>query len=229
MRITAGAASAGARWARLCAAAALLWLALLASPASLRVERIVLEVDEITSPATQAAGTSVTLDLARGEPVAHVRVGQVERARSRSGRCATSQLECTKRLRARTDDRLPRRHAHRRWRADKEHHAEGFGRVRHGASAVIARGFGAAAGGRPGAVLRLVRRKGLVCRGPGGNASTSRRCARSCLPWFKAPESLQFTGTRAGHRAGLRSRRRLADGGGRHHVRLQPAERSGAP
>src|ERR1044072_8125386 len=86
---------AGASWARFGAAAALLWVTLLASPASFAVERIVLEVDEITSPATQAAGTSVTLDLSRGEPVAHVRVGQVA-VPAPIGPLRNVQMECTK-------------------------------------------------------------------------------------------------------------------------------------
>src|ERR1044072_112130 len=86
---------AGASWARFGAAAALLWVTLLASPASFAVERIVLEVDEITSPATQAAATSVTLDLARSEPVAHVRIGQGA-VPAPIGPLRNVQVECTK-------------------------------------------------------------------------------------------------------------------------------------
>jgi len=85
----------GAGWARLCAAAALLYAGLLASPAAPAIDRIVLEVDEVTVPGTtQAAGASVTLDLARGEPVAHVRVGQVE-VPEPIGPLRNVQLECT--------------------------------------------------------------------------------------------------------------------------------------
>src|SRR5262245_49707377 len=85
-----------ARLTRRCVTGALLFVALAArSTASFAVDRIVLEVDEITSPATQAAGTSVALDLTRGEPVAHVRVGQVA-VPAPIGPLRNVQVECTK-------------------------------------------------------------------------------------------------------------------------------------
>src|SRR5690242_1576041 len=84
----------GAFWTRLCAASALLLAGAVASPGCFAVDRIVLEVDEITSPATQAAATSVTLDLAHGEPVAHVRVGQVA-VPAPIGPLRNVQVECT--------------------------------------------------------------------------------------------------------------------------------------
>src|SRR5262249_44027300 len=67
----------GASWVRLLAIAALLCVGLLASRASFAIDRILLEVDGVTAPGTQAAGASATLDLAHGAPVAHVRLGQV--------------------------------------------------------------------------------------------------------------------------------------------------------
>src|SRR4051812_9717790 len=86
---------AGARWTRLRASGALLLVALLASPAGFAIDRIVLEVDEVTGPVTQAAGTSVTLDLARGDPVAQVRIAQVA-VPAPVGPLRNVQVECTK-------------------------------------------------------------------------------------------------------------------------------------
>src|SRR4051812_15843081 len=84
----------GARWAHLPAAIAFLWIGLLASPAGFAIDRIVLEVDEVTAPGTQAAAPSITLDLARSEPVAHVRVAHIA-VPEPIGPLRNVQLECT--------------------------------------------------------------------------------------------------------------------------------------
>ncbi len=166
----------------------------LASPASYAVERIVLEVDEITSPATQAAGTSVTLDLARGEPVAHVRIGQVA-VPSADRPAAQRATRVHEGLRARTDHRLPRRDAHGGRRADEEHHAEGFGRVRHGASRPSSREarscrWPAARRSFPVHSTKRAGRSRVARR-----RSTSPRCARWCCLGSRHRKACNSPGT----------------------------------
>ena len=82
---------AGTRWGRLCLPALLLALA---SPASFAVDRIVLEVDEISVPGvTQVGGASVSLDLLRSGPVARARAAYVEVPQP-IGPLRNVQLEC---------------------------------------------------------------------------------------------------------------------------------------
>jgi hypothetical protein len=184
--------SGGARVTRLCAAAALLLVALAATPASFAIERIVLEVDEITSPATQAAGTSVTLDLARGEPVAHVRVGQVAVPQP-IGPLRNVQLDCTKvyvrepeiacREGTLTADGGPTKKI--ALKVSGEYDTE-----RH---AVIARGSELALAGGQAQFSGSFDEKGWSVEGRAETLDIT-QVRTLVLPWFKAPESLQFTG-----------------------------------
>lgn len=183
---------ARARLARLCAAGALLLLASLASPASFAINRIVLEVDEITSPATQAAGTSVTLDLARSEPVAHVRVGQVA-VPAPIGPLRNVQLECTRiyvreptiacREGTLTADGGPTKNI--ALRVSGEYDTE--------RRAVIARGSELPLAGGQAQFSGAFDEKGWSVEGR-AEALDITQVRTLVLPWFKAPESLQFTG-----------------------------------
>lgn len=183
---------ARARLARLCGAGALLLLASLASPASFAINRIVLEVDEITSPATQAAGTSVTLDLARSEPVAHVRVGQVA-VPAPIGPLRNVQLECTRiyvreptiacREGTLTADGGPTKNI--ALRVSGEYDTE--------RRAVIARGSELPLAGGQAQFSGAFDEKGWSVEGR-AEALDITQVRTLVLPWFKAPESLQFTG-----------------------------------
>jgi hypothetical protein len=66
----------------------------LASVPAHAVDRIVLEVAQIEGPGTQVGGTTVTLDLSRGDPVAHVRAEHVEVPQP-IGPLRNVQVECT--------------------------------------------------------------------------------------------------------------------------------------
>jgi hypothetical protein len=183
---------AGARWARLFTAGALLFVGLLASPAGFAIDRIVLEVDEITSPATQAAGTSVTLDLARGEPVAHVRVGQVA-VPAPIGPLRNVQMECTNiyvreptiacREGTLTADGGPTKNI--TLKVSGEYDTE--------RRAVIARGSELPLAGGLAQFSGSVDAQGWSVEGRAETLDIT-QVRTLVLPWFKAPESLQFTG-----------------------------------
>lgn len=179
-------------WPRLVTVGVLLWVAMLASPASFAVERIVLEVDEITSPVTQAAGTSVTLDLARGEPVAHVRVGLVD-VPSPIGPLRNVRLECTRlyvheptiacREGTLTADGGPTKNI--AMKVSGEYDTD--------RSAVIARGSELALAGGLAQFSGSFDENGWAVEGRAERLDITQVRAL-VLPWFKAPESLQFTG-----------------------------------
>jgi hypothetical protein len=170
----------------------LLLLASLASPASFAIDRIVIEVDEITSPATQAAGTSVTLDLARGEPVARARVGQVA-VPSPIGPLRNVQLECTKiyvreptiacREGTLTADGGPTKNI--ALKVSGEYDTE--------RRAMIARGSELPLAGGQAQFSGAFDEKGWSVEGR-AEALDITQVRTLVLPWFKAPENLQFTG-----------------------------------
>jgi hypothetical protein len=182
----------GAHWARLCATAVLLLVASLASPASFAIDRIVLEVDEITGPATQAAGTSVVLDLARGDPVAHVRVGQVA-VPSPIGPLRNVQLECTNiyvreptiacREGTLTADGGPTKNI--TLKVSGEYDTE--------RKAVIARGSELPLAGGLAQFSGAFDANGWAVEGRAETLDIT-QLRTLVLPWFKAPEDLQFTG-----------------------------------
>jgi hypothetical protein len=73
---------------------ALTLVAALASPRTFAIDRIVLEVDEISVPGTHMAGATMTLDLTRGRPVARGRVMHLEVPQP-IGPLRNVQIECT--------------------------------------------------------------------------------------------------------------------------------------
>jgi hypothetical protein len=170
----------------------LLLIASLASPASFAIDRIVIEVDEITSPATQAAGTSVTLDLTRGDPVAHARVGQVA-VPSPIGPLRNVQLDCTKiyvreptiacREGTLTADGGPTKNI--ALKVSGEYDTE--------RRAMIARGSELPLAGGQAQFSGAFDEKGWSVEGR-AEALDITQVRTLVLPWFKAPENLQFTG-----------------------------------
>ena len=182
----------GAGRARLCAAAALLWVGLLASPTGFAIDRIVLEVDEVTAPGTQAGAASVTLDLAQGDPVAHVRVGHVA-VPEPIGPLRNVQLECTNiyvlepRIACRegtlTADGGPTKNIS--LKVSGEYDTE-----RH---SVIARGSELPLAGGQAQFSGEFDAKGWAIEGRAETLDIT-QVRTLVLPWFKAPENLQFTG-----------------------------------
>jgi hypothetical protein len=170
----------------------LLFLGALASPASFAIDRIVLEVDEITSPATQAAGTSVTLDLSRGEPVAHVRVGRVEVPQP-IGPLSNVQLECTNvyvrepkiacQEGTLTADGGPTKTISLRASGDYDTERR----------AITARGSELALAGGQLQLSGELDAKGWAAEASAESLDIT-QVRTLVLPWFKAPENLQFTG-----------------------------------
>lgn len=184
--------AAGARWSRLCATAALLLVASFASPAGFAIDRIVLEIDETIAPGTQAASSSVTLDLARGEPVAHVRVGHVG-VPEPIGPLRNVQLECTKiyvreptiacREGTLIADGGPTKNI--TLKVSGEYDTE--------RRALIARGSELPLAGGQAQFSGEFDAKGWAVEGRAETLDIT-QVRTLVLPWFKAPESLQFTG-----------------------------------
>ena len=182
----------GPRWAHLRAAIAFLWIGLLASPAGFAIERIVLEVDEVTAPGTQAAASSVTLDLARSEPVAHVRVAHVA-VPEPIGPLRNVQLDCTNiyvlepKIECRegtlTADGGPTKNIS--LKVSGEYDTE--------RRSVIARGSELPLAGGQAQFSGEVDAKGWAVEGRAETLDIT-QVRTLVLPWFKAPENLQFTG-----------------------------------
>ncbi len=181
---------AGAGWQRLCAGALLFAFA---SPASFAVDRIVLEVDEISVPgATEVAGASVTLDLSHGSPVVRARVAHVEVPQP-IGPLRNVQLECTNlyvrepkvacREGQLTADGGPTRNISLKVAAEYDTvHASA---TAQGSELPLAGGLARFSG--------QVDSRGWALEGRAETLDITQVRAL-VLPWFKAPESLQFTG-----------------------------------
>ena len=175
---------------RFCAAALLFALA---SPASFAVDRIVLEVDEISVPgATQAGGTSVTLDLSHGNPVAHARVAHIEVPQP-IGPLRNVQLECTSlyvyepkvacREGRLTADGGPTKSISLKVAA--EYDTEHASATAQGSELPLAGGQAQFSG--------QIDSTGWAVEGRAETLDITQVRAL-VLPWFKAPENLQFTG-----------------------------------
>ena len=184
--------SRGARLARFYAAGPLLFVALLASPAGFAIDRIVLEVDEVTGPATQAAGTSVTLDLSRGDPVAEVRIAQVA-VPPPIGPLRNVQVTCTKiyvreptiacREGTLVADGGPTKNI--TLNVSTEYDTE--------RRALIARGSELPLAGGQAQFSGAFDATGWSIEGRAETLDIT-QVRTLVLPWFKAPETLQFTG-----------------------------------
>ena len=182
----------GAGGLRLCATAAFLCAVLLASPAGFAIDRIVLEVDEVTSPVTQAAAASVTLDLAHGDPVAHVRAAHVA-VPEPIGPLRNVQLECTNiyvlepRIACRegtlTADGGPTKNIS--LKVSGEYDTE--------RRSLIARGSELALAGGQAQFSGEVDATGWSVEGRAETLDIT-QVRTLVVPWFKAPEDLQFTG-----------------------------------
>src|SRR6185369_11871949 len=182
----------GSRWARPGAMAALLCTALLASPAGFAIDRIVLEVDEVTGPVTQAAGTSVTLDLSRGDPVAQVRIAQVA-VPAPIGPLRNVRIDCTKiyvreptiacREGTLVADGGPTKNI--TLKVSTEYDTE--------RRALIARGSELPLAGGQAQFSGAFDATGWSIEGRAETLDIT-QVRTLVLPWFKAPETLQFTG-----------------------------------
>jgi hypothetical protein len=182
----------GASWVRVLATVALLWAGLLASPAGFAIDRIRLEVDGVTAPGTQVAGASATLDLARGAPVAHVHLGQVA-VPDPIGPLRNVQLECTNiyvvepKIECREGTLM----------ADggptKSIALKVSGEYDTERRSVIARGSELPLAGGQAQFSGEVDAKGWAFEGRAETLDITQVRAL-VLPWFKAPENLQFTG-----------------------------------
>ncbi len=181
-----------ARARRSCAATALLLLGALASQASFAIDRIVLEVDEITAPGTQAAGASVTLDLSRGDPVAHVRLARVE-VPEPIGPLRNVQLECTN-----VSIREPKIACQEGTLTADGGPTKSFSLKVSGdydteRRAVTARGSELAVAGGQAQLSGELDAKGWALEARADMLDVT-QVRTLVLPWFKAPENLQFTG-----------------------------------
>jgi len=172
--------------------AALLFVALLASPAGFAIDRIVLEVDEVTGPVTQAAGTSVTLDLSRGDPVAQVRIAQVA-VPAPIGPLRNVRVDCTKiyvreptiacREGTLVADGGPTKNI--TLKVSTEYDTE--------RRALIARGSELPLAGGQAQFSGAFDATGWSIEGRAETLDIT-QVRTLVLPWFKAPETLQFTG-----------------------------------
>jgi hypothetical protein len=174
------------------AALALFALSALASPATFAVNRIVLEVAEITVPGTQVGGTTVTLDLARGRPVAHVRAERME-VPAPVGTLRNVQFECTS-----LEVREPKV-ACREGRASAEGGPTKNITLRVSAEydtntgITVAQGSELPVAGGQAQLTAFFDKRGWSVEGKAATLDIPQLRAL-VAPWLKAPPSLQFTG-----------------------------------
>jgi hypothetical protein len=164
----------------------------LASPVAHAIDRIVVEVDEIAVPGTTAAGTSVTVDLARGRPVAHGHVMHVEVPQP-IGPLRNVRIECTDmyvrepKIACREGqlaaDGGPTKHIALRVSAEYDTASE----------SATAQASGLAVAGGEARFSGQFDKRGWAVEGRALSLDIT-QVRTLVAPWFKAPQALEFTG-----------------------------------
>lgn len=170
----------------------LLLVSLFASPAALAIDRIVLEVDEVTLPGTNAVGTSMTLDLTRGRPVARGQAMHVEVPQP-IGPLRNVQIECTDvyvrepKISCRegklTAQGGPTKNIELNVSAEYDTVTE----------SATAQGAGLALAGGEAQFSGQFDKRGWAVEGRAASLDIT-QVRTLVAPWFKAPQTLEFTG-----------------------------------
>jgi hypothetical protein len=172
-------------------AGAVALLALAGTP-SFAVDRIILEVGEIVVPGTQVGGTSITLDLTRNQPVVRARAERVEVPQP-VGPLRNVRLDCTglyvrEPLVACREGQLTAEGGPTKTIAMKvsaEYNTASSSAVAQGAELQVAGGQAQFSG--------QFDARGWAVEGRGARFDITQLRAL-VTPWFKAPETFEFTG-----------------------------------
>jgi hypothetical protein len=169
-----------------------LTLSLLASPASFAIDRIVLEVAEIVAPGTRVAGATATLDLAHGAPVARARAAHIEVPQP-IGPLRNLRFECTS-----LDVREPKVACHAgqvtaEGGPTKTIAMEVSAEYDTAHSSAIAQGSGLQVAGGQAQFSGQFDSRGWAAEGRATGLDIT-QVRTLVLPWFKAPQTLEFTG-----------------------------------